>query len=276
VKKVIILTGAELRHQFFRQFLASSNDIEVIHSYCESNEKNLNTFVEKVSADNDMRKQHLTARKQSEEDFFRLFVDKTMDHSNPVFIPRGEINTGVHSQNIINSGAELLIAYGCSIIKDPLLSAFKNKFINVHLGLSPYYRGSGTNFWPLVNKEPEFVGATFMYIDEGIDTGEIIHQIRARYFVNDTPSSIGNRFISDMAYACEKLIKNFDGMEKMPQIANSASDRVYKRKAYTEDSVNNLYDHFNHHLVADYLSEEKSRCEKVPIIVNPGMEEVFH
>jgi len=48
------------------------------------------------------------------------------------------------------------------------------------LGLSPYYLGSGTNYWPLVNEKPEFVVATFMHIDTDIDTEEIIHQIRAK------------------------------------------------------------------------------------------------
>ena len=53
---------------------------------------------------------------------------------------------------------------------------FSRKFLNVHLGLSPYYRGSGTNVWPLINTEPDMVGAT-LCIDAGIDNGEIIHQI---------------------------------------------------------------------------------------------------
>ena len=39
------------------------------------------------------------------------------------------------------------------------------------------------------------VGATFMYIDAGIDTGEIIHQIRADIVIGDSPHSIGNRLI---------------------------------------------------------------------------------
>ena len=61
--------------------------------------------------------------------------------------------------------------------------------------MSPYYRGSGTNFWPFVNNELQFIGATFMHIDEGVDTGEIIHQIRANIFHDDNIHQIGNRLI---------------------------------------------------------------------------------
>jgi hypothetical protein len=46
---------------------------------------------------------------------------------------------------------DLIISYGCSIIKRPLIEYFDKKFINIHLGLSPYYKEGGTNFWPFVN-----------------------------------------------------------------------------------------------------------------------------
>ena len=119
--------------------------------------------------------------------------------------------------------------YGCSIIQEPLLSVFDGRFVNVHLGLSPYYRGSGTNFWPLVNKEPEFVGATFMHIDSGIDTGEIIHQIRADYFWGDTPSSIGNRLILKMSATLKDLILNFDNLHVNLPKASTCESKVYKK-----------------------------------------------
>jgi methionyl-tRNA formyltransferase len=84
--------------------------------------------------------------------------------------------------------------------------------------LSPYYRGSGTNFFPFVNNEPEYVGATFMYIDEGIDTGEIIHQIRPTIFLGDTIHHVGNRLIKEMAIVCEKLIISFNQLQTIDSL----------------------------------------------------------
>ena len=83
------------------------------------------------------------------------------------------------------------------INKPDLIDAYKGKFLNVHLGLSPYYKGR-TNIFPIIDKRPEMVGATFMYIDQGIDTGDIIHQIQADYFVGDSVHSVGNRLIKKM------------------------------------------------------------------------------
>ena len=75
-------------------------------------------------------------------------------------------------------GAEYIILFGSSIIKPPLLEFFNKKIINIHLGLSPYYRGSGTNFWPLVNNEPECVGATIHLAVLKVDAGSILAQAR--------------------------------------------------------------------------------------------------
>jgi phosphoribosylglycinamide formyltransferase-1 len=273
MRRIVILTGSELRHVFFRKFVALSERIDVSNAYCEGEERSLRAMLEKEEEATDLRARHLSARERAEEDFFRLFVENVQDCSNPIFLPKGAINKPEHTQAIIDSKPDLLVAYGCSLIREPLLSAFKGRFLNVHLGLSPYYRGSGTNYWPLVNEEPEYVGATFMYIDAGIDTGEIIHQIRARYSWGDTPSQIGNRLIVDMSHVYKKIIINFDKLQKMSQLPKPVTEKIYKQKDYTEDSVATLYRNFGNGLVEHYLAEERERCALVPIVKNPALEE---
>ena len=272
MKRIVILTSSELRHAFFRKYIASSKDIQVVNSYCEGQEKSLSVIVEKDDATKYIRLKHLSARARSEEDFFGLFAESTDDQSNPVYLSKGEINTTKYTQVIIDSKPDLLVAYGCSIIKEPLLSAFKGRFLNVHLGLSPYYRGSGTNFWPLVNGEPEYVGATFMYVDAGIDTGEIIHQIRAKYSWGDSPSQVGNRLIVEMSRVYRNIIVNFERLEEIPQLPVPSNEKVYKQKDYSEESVAILYENFRNGLIERYLKEEAERCAKVTILSNPALD----
>lgn len=272
MKRIIILTGSEIRHVFFRKFLAMSEGIEVIHAYCEGTEKSLRTIVEKQNINNDMRLQHLIAREQSEKDFFALFIESINEQGNPIYLPKGHINLPEYTEQIISAEPDLLISYGCSIIKSPLLNQFSGRFVNVHLGLSPYYRGSGTNYWPLVNKEPEFVGATYMFIDEGIDTGEIIHQTRANYQWGDTPSQIGNRLILEMAHNFKRLIINFDDIERMQQPETPKGEKVYRNKDYSEESVRKLYQNFSDGMIPNYLREKNLRCDNAPLLVNPALE----
>ena len=268
-----MLTGAELRHTFVRMALALADGVEVLSSYCEGLEKTLETFVRTEEPGADVQREHVRARQRSEEDFFRAFVKWAPDVSRPVWIPKGEINDSTHVERIVALAPDLLVAYGCSLIQPPLLEAFKGRILNVHLGLSPYYRGSGTNFWALVNGEPEFVGATFMHMDSGVDTGAILHQIRARVLPGDGPHQIGNRLISDLVGTYVGLIRGFDLLESPLQSAPPESPRYYRRKDFTPESVLTLYRNFDEGLVEDYLRHRAEREARVPLVTQPVVHE---
>ena len=272
MKRIVILTGSELRHEFFRKRLAASPRINVLRSYCETRENDLRSQVEASREDQHFRLRHLNARTESEMLYFQEPVNIGTDNSKPIELTQGTINSDRHVASIIDSDPDLLLAYGCSIIKEPLLSIFSGKFINVHLGLSPYYRGSGTNYWPLVNGEPEYVGVTFMHIDRGIDTGEIIHQIRATVMHGDTPSNLGNRLIRKMTLVAEELITSFDTIVSMVQPPEPPDARTYRSKDFSESSVIELYENFKNGLVDRYLNEQVERCARVPILSNPALE----
>ena len=71
--------------------------------------------------------------------------------------------------------ADLIIIFGSSYIKGELIDKLvEKKAINIHMGVSPYYRGSSCNFWALYDKKPEYVGATVHYISKGLDSGKIL------------------------------------------------------------------------------------------------------
>jgi len=61
------------------------------------------------------------------------------------------------------------------IIKKNLMEVFPKSMINCHAGKLPLYRGRNVLNWALINGEKE-IGVTCHYIDEGIDTGDIIVQ----------------------------------------------------------------------------------------------------
>ena len=61
------------------------------------------------------------------------------------------------------------------IIKYELIQLSPLGFINCHAGALPFYRGRNPLNWALINGESEF-GISVHYVDEGIDTGDIILQ----------------------------------------------------------------------------------------------------
>jgi len=270
VKTLALLTGSELRHSFFRVSFGANSAFQIWRSYCEGQEQSLEKRLDSAAeliAPEELKAQraHSSARAQSERDFFELPVRLLSDKSNPRFITKGAINHADVVAEISESPADLICAYGCSLIKSDLISKFRGRFLNLHLGLSPYYRGSGTNYFPLVNSEPEYVGATFMFLNEGIDTGKIIHQIRARIFPGDTVHTIGNRLIADAVSVYAKLIKSFDELQDLPQ-PSSAAGRLYLRKHFTPASLNKLQQNFAGGMVERYLEEQDLRNQRVPLL----------
>ena len=71
---------------------------------------------------------------------------------------------------------DLIIVSGTRLIKEPLLSIPAGiGIVNLHTGLSPYVKGGPncTN-WCIANNDWHLVGNTIMWINAGIDTGNII------------------------------------------------------------------------------------------------------
>ncbi len=266
--KIIILTGNETRHKYFRLYISNQVNIKVISSYCENTEKSLENRVKKNPNSSKLENLHVLARTQCEDDFFSESIKYLPDLSNTKLIKKGSINNIEIVSEIIDKNADLLVCYGSSLINSDLLKVYKGKFINVHLGLSPYYRGSGTNIWPLINGEPQMIGATFMHIDEGIDTGEIIHQITTEFFIGDSPHTIGNRLIKKMTMVYAELIQKFSQLHTMQQY--EFSGLLYKQKDFNEEACRKLYDQMNNGLIENYLNYRKP---KINIITNPGMTE---
>jgi hypothetical protein len=72
-------------------------------------------------------------------------------------------------------GADLFVVFGASFIRGWLADYLVEKrAINIHMGLSPYYRGSSCNFWALSDGRPGHVGATVHMLSKGLDSGDML------------------------------------------------------------------------------------------------------
>ncbi|NNJ25329.1 Methionyl-tRNA formyltransferase [Planctomycetes bacterium LzC2] len=54
------------------------------------------------------------------------------------------------------------------------MEEFPSRAVNLHASLLPWNRGADSNFWSFVDGTPK--GVTLHYMDEGLDTGDIIAQ----------------------------------------------------------------------------------------------------
>lgn len=70
----------------------------------------------------------------------------------------------------------LIVVKGTRIISKKTLSCVPVRFINMHAGITPRYRGVHGAYWALVENKPEACGITIHLVDSGIDTGGVLEQ----------------------------------------------------------------------------------------------------
>jgi len=96
------------------------------------------------------------------------------------------------------------------IFKKDIINLPRLKTINCHAGKLPFYRGRNILNWVLINDEKEF-GITVHYVDEGIDTGDIILQRSFVITYKDDYNSLLQKAYMECAnilYDAIKLIQN--------------------------------------------------------------------
>jgi methionyl-tRNA formyltransferase len=94
-------------------------------------------------------------------------------------LPSADINGEACRETLQAAGEDMLVYSGLGgvLLKDSLLGIGK-KFIHVHGGYAPQYRGSTAFYFSFL--EQGVAGATAMILDNGIDTGAVIKRRQYR------------------------------------------------------------------------------------------------
>ena len=95
---------------------------------------------------------------------------------------------------------DLVVLAGYLKILDPeIINAYKKRIINIHPALLPKFGGHdmyGLNVHrAVINAGEKESGATVHYVDEGVDTGEIILQKKVPVMPGDTPEKLAARVL---------------------------------------------------------------------------------
>jgi methionyl-tRNA formyltransferase len=84
---------------------------------------------------------------------------------------------------------DVIVDHGTSIVREPVI-ATAAAALNLHWGLSPYYRGVRCTEWALINWDPFNIGVTIHELTLNIDGGPIWAQERAEIAPSDVVHSV--------------------------------------------------------------------------------------
>tara|TARA_B110000263_G_C15280712_1_gene498211 strand:+ start:1092 stop:1685 length:594 start_codon:yes stop_codon:yes gene_type:complete len=136
----------------------------------------------------------------------------------------------ITKEYILSNQIDLIVSYGYHhILRKDILDLLPNKSINLHISFLPWNRGADPNFWSFVDQTPK--GVSIHFLDEGIDTGDIIAQKELKFDLND----------ETLASTYEKLHKSIKELfiENWHDIKNETCLRI---KQVGPGSVHKLQD----------------------------------
>ena len=71
---------------------------------------------------------------------------------------------------------DIIVINGTRIVSGEVLHCVDARFINMHAGITPKYRGVHGAYWALAGGDAAHCGVTVHFADEGIDTGAVLYQ----------------------------------------------------------------------------------------------------
>ncbi len=267
--RVAVLTSNETRHRYFANAMCRRTDVAAV-VYQDTGYDPAAT--EPETDDPEVRrvlKYHFEERARQEQRFFGHDAEVIGD--SPAcrvwHIDTETLNTEETAANLRAAAVEIVVVYGTSLIKEPLLSLCPGRTIGMHLGLSPYYRGTATNFYPLLNDEPEYVGVTIHRIDPGIDSGEIIHQGRPDIVADDMPHTVGCKTILVGIELMIRTVREIEaGTVRSTPRWQVPKPRLYLRKDYKPEHVLELYRMIDGGLFRRYAKRKREAERAVQLV----------
>ncbi|MGP2657648.1 formyltransferase family protein [Malaciobacter sp. WC5094] len=255
--RVIVLTSNGLRHKYFLKVISENFDL-VGAVYEDKGE-----YYKKQVEESAVVEEHFKRLSSTEEKFFQDEVKNlALNNVEIKNINKNQIN----DENIISWAKDLkpdiVFLFGTGILKDGWLDNFENKIINLHLGLSPFYRGSATLFWPFVNDELECVGATIHIAAKKVDAGDILHRVKPNIQINDNYYTINYKTIKStidkLPYIATQYINGYIDLKKQ-DISNS---KVYKKSDFNESVLVDVLERYKDNIPKEILNKikESDKC----------------
>jgi folate-dependent phosphoribosylglycinamide formyltransferase PurN len=86
------------------------------------------------------------------------------------------VNSNAAREHLSRLKPDVVVVSGTRILSKRTLRSIPAPFINIHMGISPAFRGVHGAYWALSMGRPELAGTTIHFVDAGIDTGPILKQ----------------------------------------------------------------------------------------------------
>ena len=175
--KVTLFSSNASRHVYLANRLQKCSDELFVIKECDTVFPGLNSGFFGASA---IMKNYFSYVNKAQ---LKIFSDLCFERHKSISIGAGDINLLSFNQIKAALSSDVYIVFGSSFIKGWLMDFLENKFtINLHMGVSPFYRGSSCNFWAAYDGRFDLVGGTVHELSRELDDGDIFATIQNKKY----------------------------------------------------------------------------------------------
>jgi folate-dependent phosphoribosylglycinamide formyltransferase PurN len=151
------------------------------------------------------------------------------------------VNSDAGFEFLQNERPDLTVAFATGILKKRTFDAARLGTVNAHTSLLPDYRGFWPEFWQIYDRAYAKTGITIHFIDEGLDTGDIVFREHVPATDDTDPFLLRTFNTLEILRTYPRVIKNIlsGTFSRKPQATSSTP--VYRFKDVTVEKKRELF-----------------------------------
>ncbi|MFJ7735964.1 formyltransferase family protein [Lysinibacillus sp. NPDC097287] len=248
--KLLLLTGSHPRHLYLVNKMAelgivAAHIIEIRGSFVPTPPIGL----EDIDRENFIR--HFSDRDEAEHSHFA-----GNEHIN-VEIPTLKVsmqnlNSPETMEWVATQQFDLAISYGVHKLSNELLSVMPEHSWNIHGGLSPWYKGNTTLFWPFFMLRPNWAGMTIHRLTERLDAGGIVHHSVPELAYGDGLHDVACKAVTQVTEDLSKIISELS-LEEIKYVTQKGNGKIWVGVDWLPQHLRFVYNTYNNDIVDQFL-----------------------
>lgn len=247
--KIVFITGSHRRHAFMARQIASTGYLAAL--VVERREVFLPEPAEDLDADlKALFRRHFLAREKTEK---AMFGELEWPDCYRLEVTKESLNGSAVHNLLRNINPSLLLSYGCHKLSRDTVNQVDGEAWNCHGGLSPWYKGAVTHFWPSYLLEPQMTGMTVHDLTEQLDAGAIVHQCVADLVRGDGLHDLAARAVLKLGKELPPLIERVAQQEEIHKKPQDTNGMLWLTRKWRPEHLRLIYELYNDDIVDQYL-----------------------
>lgn len=263
--KVIFMCGSHPRHLYIANKLYENGYLEAL--VMEERED----FVPQppeglIERDRNNFIKHFAERDLAEKKYFQgISYDELLNNVDILHTDWESLNSPATISFIKKHSADFLFSYGIHKVSDEIIDCYEERSFNIHGGLSPWYKGNTTLFWPFYFLKPNWAGMTIHRLTKRLDGGDILHHSVPELSKGDKMHEVACKAVIQVAEDLCTILKLVQEGGEIHCEKQKGNGKLFLSKDWSPQTLRVIYELFDDKIVDAYLGGELT-SENPPLV----------